>query len=190
MRTLLLTIVVPFVLVVIFLNSPLHDTGQAPITLHDTGQAPVTRTSPAMADYAARERAARERRIAAAEARAARESQNEIDAINVKNRAEYEQRNGGGAPPQRDVGSARRTSTPQPRMGARAWASRVQGELDSPMQDIQAQLAESGVSPTLSRQGDLRIFTYTFHDGSEQEFAAEPAGGQRGLVLYYVDIRD
>ena len=106
MRTLLLNIVVPFVLVVIFLNSPLHDTGQAP----------VTRTSPAMADYAARERAARERRIAAAEARAARESQNEIDAINVENRAEYEQRNGGGAPPQRDVGSARRTSTPQPRM--------------------------------------------------------------------------
>ena len=174
MRTLLLTIVIPFVLVVIFLNSPLHDTGQAP----------VTRTSPAMADYAARERAARERRIAAAEARAARERQDESDAINAENRAEYEHR----SPPQREVGSARRT--PQPRMGARAWASRVQGELDSPMQDIQAQLAESGVSPTLSRQGDLRIFTYTFHDGSELEFAAVPAGGQRGLVLYYVDIRD
>ena len=149
MRTLLLTIVVPFVLVVIFLNSPLHDTGQAPVTRTSLGQAPVTRTSPAMADYAARERAARERRIAAAEARAARERQDESDAINAENRAEYEHRSGVGTPPQREVGSARRT--PQPRMGARAWASRVQGELDSPMQDIQAQLAESGVSPTLSR---------------------------------------
>ena len=119
-----------------------------------------------MADYAARERAARERRIAEAEARAARERQDEIDAIDAENRTEYEQRNGDGTtPPQR--GSARHPSTPQPRIGARAWASRVQGELDSPMQDIQAQLAESGVSPTLSRQGDLRIFTYTFYDGSE-----------------------
>ena len=177
MRTLLLTIVAPIVIIVAFLNSPLHDTGQAPVALVVESKPPAPPSS-AMADYAARERAARERRVAAAEARAAQE-------IVPKNRAEYARR----ATSQRALSSARQT--PQsPRMGARAWASRVQGELDTPMQAIQSQLAESGVSPTLSRQGDLRIFTYTFHDRSVLEFAATPAGGQQGLVLYYVDIRD
>ena len=73
---------------------------------------------------------------------------------------------------------------------ARSWASRVQGGLGTPMQEIQLQLADCGVSPALSRSGDLRMFTYTFADDSQLILAAEPRGAQTGLVLYFVDIQD
>ena len=36
----------------------------------------------------------------------------------------------------------------------------------------------------------LQLTTRPPHDRSVLEFAATPAGGQQGLVLYYVDIRD
>ena len=176
MRNPLLIIAAPFVLLAIFMNSPLRDSLGS-----STSRSPaVSSQTPEMGAYIERERAARERRIAAAEAGAAHRSQEETEAINARVRV----------PRQRDASSADRVEAGRPQLGARDWAARVQGGLDSPMQDIQYQLAESGVSPSLSRQGDYRIFTYRFGDGSELEFTAVPAGGQRGLVLYYVDIRD
>ena len=73
---------------------------------------------------------------------------------------------------------------------ARTWAGRTQGRLDSPMSAIQSQMASSGASPSLSRSGRYRTFTYRFRDGSVLEFTAVPAGGQTGLILYSVDIRN
>ena len=177
MRNPLLIIAAPFVLLAIFMNSPLRDSLGS-----STSRSPaVSSQTPEMGAYLERERAARERRIAAAEAGAAHRSQEETEAINARARV----------PRQRVASSANRVeAAPRPQLGARDWAARVQGGLDSPMQDIQYQLAESGISPSLSRQGNYRVFTYRFRDGSVLEFTAIPAGGQRGLILHSVDIQD
>ena len=172
MRMLLFTVIVPAMILTAYLKWPQPD------------PAPVDVAPSAMEIYQAREQAARERRIAAAETRARRRLQKEAAAAawEQSRETDWEQVARSAQRP--------RAARPQTRMGARDWASRITGELDSPMEPIQAQMAESGIAPALSRQGDLRIFTYRFADGSELELAAVPAGGRTGLLLYYVDIRD
>ena len=176
-----LIVAAPFILLIAILNSPLRESfiaDRAPASVPAT-PAMADYNEARMADYEAREQAARERRIEAAEARAARELQ-EDDAWARSRDTDWAQVTGG----------ARRNAPARPQMGARAWASQITGALDSPMEPIQAQLAESGVSPSLSRQGNYRVFTYRFRDGSVLEFTAVPAGGQTGLILHSVDIRD
>ena len=88
--------------------------------------------------------------------------------------------------------ATRRTAASMKRPGmalARSVAESIQGGLDTPMSRILPQMPDD-VSPSRSRSGDLRIFTYRFRDGSRLILAAQPQGGGRGLALYYVDIED
>ena len=73
---------------------------------------------------------------------------------------------------------------------ARQWAGLTQGSLGDPMDSLLDQMSATGISPALSTQGELRVFTYAFDDSSSLIFAARALGGRRGLVLYYVDIQD
>ena len=44
--------------------------------------------------------------------------------------------------------------------------------------------------PDRRQYGDRREFTYTFVDGSRAILTFRPAGGNRGLILYSVDVED
>lgn len=127
--------------------------------------APQPQPDPALDIYEASERAARERRIAAMEARA------------EQARAEEQ--------PTDDPLPTR--ATPSDQSTPRAVAAGVSGGLDSPMDLILSQIP---YSPDLSRSGRYREFTYRFEDGSRLVLTAVPAGGQSGLVLYSVDIQE
>lgn len=86
----------------------------------------------------------------------------------------------------------RRTAASMKRAGmslARSVASFIQGELDTPMSRVLAQMPDD-VSLERSRSGEDRTFVYTFTDGSRLTLVARPAGGRSGLALYYVDIED
>lgn len=125
---------------------------------------PEPEPDPALAAYEAREQAARERRIAAMEARA--------------EQARAEEQLPDDPPP---------TTTSPDQSTARTVAAGVSGGLDSPMDLILPQIP---YSPDLNRSGRYREFTYRFEDGSRLVLTAVPAGGQSGLVLHSVDIQE
>ena len=86
--------------------------------------------------------------------------------------------------------SAGRTAASMKRAGmslARSVASSIQGELDTPMNRVLAQMPDD-VTPERSRSGEDRTFIYRFADGSRLTLVARPLGDGRGLALYYVDI--
>ena len=68
--------------------------------------------------------------------------------------------------------------------------SRMKGDLGDPMEAILAQMPD-GMQPRRERRGEQRIFTYTFSDRSQLIFSFVPReGGGRGLVLYFIDVKD
>ena len=96
------------------------------------------------------------------------------------------------AAPRQRTATQRRTAASMKRPGmtlARSVASAIQGELDTPMDRILAQMPDD-VIPERSRSGADRMFIYRFADGSRLTLVARPAGDRSGLALYYVDIED
>ena len=71
---------------------------------------------------------------------------------------------------------------------AQATVNRVQGDLDSPLERILAQMPDD-VVPALRQSGQDRIFTYTFADGSQLILTFRPGAPGEGLFLYTADVR-
>ena len=71
---------------------------------------------------------------------------------------------------------------------AHTYLSRVQGGLDTPLEQVLAQMPN--VIPERRMSGDRRIFTYTFDDGSRAVLTFRPRGSEQGLVLYTAEIEE
>ena len=88
--------------------------------------------------------------------------------------------------------SARETSSADDDAGqsqARAYLSRIRGDIGSPMESILSQMPDD-IIPSRRQSGEQRIFTYEFDDGSQMILTFRPREAGRGLILYTVDVRD
>ncbi len=72
---------------------------------------------------------------------------------------------------------------------ARAYLSRVQGGIDSPMGDILPQMPD-GMIPERRQSGANRTFTYTFGDDSQMILTFRPQEVGQGLALYTTSVAD
>ena len=97
---------------------------------------------------------------------------------------------GSGVPPgEISTWEQARVARPRGESQARAYLSEVQGELDSPLEQILPQMPDDLI-PSRRQSGDRRIFAYAFEDGSRMILTFRPRGGGRGLTLYTVDVED
>ena len=97
---------------------------------------------------------------------------------------------GSGVPPgEISTWEQARVARPRGESQARAYLSRIRGDIGSPMEEILSQMPDN-IIPQRRRSGDQRIFTYTFGDESRMILSFVPRDAGTGLVLYFVDVRD